>query len=47
MAKHFATQMMNSPMLNDFMSFMSSYNSLLMLVNIPLFAITTYISFRK
>lgn len=45
--KHFATQKMDSPMMNDFMSFISSYNSLLMQMYIPLFAITTYICFRK
>jgi hypothetical protein len=45
--KHFATQKMDCPMMNDFMSFISSYNSLLMQMYIPLFAITTYICFRK
>lgn len=47
MAEHFAAQKMNSPMMNDFLNFTSSYNSLLMLVYIPLFAIATYLCFRK
>lgn len=47
MQEYFASQKMNSPLMNDFLSFMSSYNSVLMLLYIPLFAITTYICFRK
>lgn len=37
----------NAKFMNEFMSFISSYNSFLMLLLVPLFAITTKIAFRK
>lgn len=40
-------QHMNSKFMNDYMSFTSSYNSILMLLLIPFFAIITKFAFRK
>lgn len=47
MAAYFAQQKLNSNLIADMMSFMSSYNSLLMLLCVPLFALVTKIAFRK
>lgn len=44
---YFSQQHLNSGFMNDAMSFMSSYTSLLMLLLVPLFALTTKIAFRK
>lgn len=44
---YFAKQKMNSGFMSDFMSFISSYNSLFMLLLVPLFALTTKIAFRS
>ena len=40
-------QQMNSKFTGDLMSFLSSYTSILMLLSVPLFALTTKIAFRK
>lgn len=37
----------NSPFMNDMMSFMASYNSLIMLALIPLFAVFTRLAFKS
>lgn len=47
MTASFTEQQVNSNYVSDMLSFMSSYNSLLMLLYIPLFALTTKIAFRK
>ena len=47
MSDYFSQQHMNSNFMNDLMSFLSSYNSFLMVFLIPLFALTTKIAFRK
>lgn len=47
MSDYFSQQHMNSNFMNDLMSFLSSYNSFLMVLLIPLFALTTKIAFRK
>lgn len=47
MGLYFSQKHMNSKVMIDFMSFVSSYNSIIMLLLIPLFAITTKIAFRK
>ena len=47
MADYFSRQHMNSKLMADMMSFMSSYNSILMLLLIPAFALTTKLAFRK
>lgn len=44
---YFTQQHMNSKLMADVMTFMSSYNAVLMLLCIPLFALTTKIAFRK
>ncbi len=43
----YASNKMDSGMMNDYMSFISSYSSIIMLLFIPLFAIFTKLSFRK
>jgi hypothetical protein len=47
MATYFSQQHINSTFMTDVMSFVSSYNSILMLLLVPLFALTTRIAFRK
>lgn len=47
MAAYFSQQHINSSFMGDMMSFISSYNSILMLLLIPLFALTTKIAFGK
>lgn len=44
---YFAAQKMNTGFMNDFMSAISSYNALFMLLLVPLFALTTKIAFRS
>lgn len=44
---YFSQQHINSNFMNDVMSVMSSYNSILMLLLVPFFALTTKIAFRK
>lgn len=46
-SKLYANQNLDSPFMADFLSFQASYNSILMLLFIPLFALTTKIAFRK
>ena len=47
MRNYFSAQHINSKLTEDVMSFTSSYNAILMLLFVPLFAITTKIAFRK
>ncbi|MBB4807855.1 magnesium-transporting ATPase (P-type) [Chryseobacterium defluvii] len=47
MSAYFSQQHLNSNFMNDMMSLMSSYNSILMLLLVPFFALTTKIAFRK
>jgi hypothetical protein len=47
MTAYFSQQHINSPVMSDVMSVISSYNSILMLLLVPLFALTTKITFRK
>ena len=47
MTAFFAQQKVNTKMMSEMMSFISSYNSAIMLVLVPLFALTTKIAFRK
>ena len=44
---YFSQQKINSDLMGDMMSFIFSYNSILMLLLIPIFALTTKIAFRK
>lgn len=44
---YYSSQNMNSPLMNDYLTFVSSYNSIIMLLLIPLFAIITKLAFRK
>lgn len=47
MAAYFAQQHLDSNLMGDMMSLMSSYTSVLMLLLVPFFALTTKIAFRK
>ena len=47
MTAYFSQQHMDSNFMTDMMSFMSSYNSIIMLLLVPIFAMTTKIAFRK
>ena len=47
MTAYFAQQAVNSKMTGEMMTFLSSYNAILMLLLLPLFALTTKIAFRK
>ncbi|MCM5528430.1 DUF3667 domain-containing protein [Parasegetibacter sp. NRK P23] len=47
LSTYFAQQHMNSKLMADMMTFMSSYSSILMLLYIPMFALITKIAFRK
>lgn len=47
METFFAKQQMNTGFMNDFMSLISSYNALFMLMLVPLFALTTKIAFSS
>lgn len=48
MSNYFSQQQeMSSKFTGDLMSFLSSYTSILMLLSVPLFALTTKIAFRK
>lgn len=47
MSAYFSQQHINSNLMGDIMSFLSSYSSILMLFYVPLFALTTKIAFRK
>lgn len=47
MSSYFSKQHINSNFMGEVMSFLSSYNSFLMLLYVPLFALTTKIAFRK
>lgn len=44
---YFSQKHINSNFMADMMSFISSYNSIIMLLMVPFFAITTKIAFRK
>ena len=44
---YFSTQHMNSPFMNDYMIVMSTYNSFIMLLCIPIFAFITWLAFSK
>src|SRR5690606_37044950 len=47
MGEIYSQETMNSQFMNDYISFVSSYNSFVMLLFIPLIAIITKITFRK
>ncbi len=47
MSTYFSQEHINSNFMSDVIFFMSNYNSILMLLYIPLFALTTKIAFRK
>lgn len=47
MSSYFSEQHINSNFMGEVMSFLSSYNSFLMLLCVPLFALTTKIAFKK
>jgi Protein of unknown function (DUF3667) len=47
MDAYFSQKKINANAAGNMMSFMSSYNSLIMLLMVPLFALTTKIAFRK
>lgn len=47
MSSYYAQQHMNSQFMNDYVTFTSSYNSVIMLALIPLFALLTKIALRK
>lgn len=44
---YFSKQNLNSPAMVDSMAFVSSYNSIVMLILVPFFALATKIAFRK
>ncbi len=46
-SEFYAQQHMNSQFMNDYMSFTSTYNSIIMLMLIPCFAFLTKLAFRK
>lgn len=47
MGDFYANQKLNSEFMNDYLSFISSYNSFIMLLSIPFFAFFTKIAFYK
>lgn len=47
MNDYFTQKNINSNQMGDFMNFLSSYTSIIMLLMIPLFALTTWIAFKK
>lgn len=47
MGAFFSEKLVNAKAISDVMAFMSSYNSILMLLLIPFFSVTTKIAFRK
>ena len=47
MTAYFSQQQINLTFLNNVISFVSNYNSILMLLLVPLFSLTTKIAFRK
>jgi len=47
MSAFYSDQAINSEFLNDYLTFTSSYSSLIMLMLVPIFAITTKLAFRK
>lgn len=47
MSAYFSQQHMSSGFMSDMVTFISSYNSMIMLALVPLFALTTKIAFRK
>ncbi len=47
MSEYYSKQHLNSQFMNDYMSFTSSYNSFIMLLLIPCFALVTKLAFRK
>lgn len=47
MSDFYSKQHINSQFMNDYMSFTSSYNSIIMLLLIPCFALITKLAFRK
>lgn len=44
---YYSEKHMNSPLMNDYLSFTQSYNAILMLSLIPIFALTTKFAFKK
>ncbi|RZL66692.1 MAG: DUF3667 domain-containing protein [Pedobacter sp.] len=47
MGTFYDQEKLNSPFMNDYMSFISSYNSIFMLLLLPCFALMTKLAFRK
>lgn len=47
MIEYYSKQHLNSQFMNDYTTFLSSYNSIIMLLLIPFFALITKLSFRK
>lgn len=47
MEELYANHHLNSPFMTDYVKFTSSYNSIIMLCLIPIFAITTWLAFHK
>ncbi len=47
MREFYTGQHMNSPFMNDYMAVTSSYNSVIMLFLVPIFALTTWLAFHK
>lgn len=47
MKEYYAKEEMNTRAVNDYLKFASSYASILMIILIPLFALTTKLAFRK
>lgn len=47
MNEYFTQKNINSNQMEDFMNFLSSYTSIIMLLMIPLFALSTWIAFKK
>jgi len=45
--EYYSSQHMNSPLMNDTMAVVASYNSAIMLLLVPLFAVFTKLAFRK
>lgn len=47
MTDYYASQHINSQFMNDYSSFTSSYNSLIMLALVPMFALFTWLAFKN
>jgi len=47
MSAYYSRASLNSQFMNDYLTFTASYNSVIMLLSVPIFAITTKLAFKK